>query len=401
MLPPEIWQWILRYAIAAPEFLDPDYWVDRFPPKVIRRRDDLNFQKYLEAESTLKTLQRVCKTWEEYLSRYAHRFVDMSDVVHGKVSVEDSRSAIRIRFNGHADIFCENCKPEKNRLDGEVTVLGLGEYFGYCRQIFEQEQSFKVEILECDYYGYGILWGLISPQKVPNLTTVLDEHEAACGTEHFRDIVSLPFLRYANIKITGSGDGAPIFISSTLTTLVLTLWIPNPSFALFTDKNLSLPSLRHLEIQHSLYHRLSIYDEPAWLPLLKVVGKKLRTLCLPLDVQCRQATLPGQIWTLCPKLEDLRYFGPFPDKPPPERHPLHTIDVDVAWIIRFKEEEIWVWDWPGLHTVRFDVEWEEWSLSETSIQMGSPLEWFGSRLRVEDMRGESYMEWLSRVNREK
>ncbi|PVF98528.1 hypothetical protein CPB86DRAFT_705038, partial [Serendipita vermifera] len=96
MLPAEIWQWILRYAISVPEFFDPDYWVDRFPPWVIKRRRKLDFGEYKKAEATLNSLRRVCRRWDQYLRKYAHRFVVMSDVVvHGKVPVQYLRSAMR------------------------------------------------------------------------------------------------------------------------------------------------------------------------------------------------------------------------------------------------------------------------------------------------------------------
>ncbi|PVG04335.1 hypothetical protein CPB86DRAFT_747761, partial [Serendipita vermifera] len=96
MLPPEIWQMILRYAIAAPEFLDPDYWVDRFPPRVIEERDQLDFKSYKKAEIIRNTLQQVCKSWNEYLRQYAHRFVHMHEVVKGHISANCLHSALRI-----------------------------------------------------------------------------------------------------------------------------------------------------------------------------------------------------------------------------------------------------------------------------------------------------------------
>ncbi|PVF97172.1 hypothetical protein CPB86DRAFT_707531, partial [Serendipita vermifera] len=96
MLPPEIWQMVLRYAVAAPEFLDPDYWVDRFPPRVIEERVLLDFKSYEKAEVTRTTLQKVCRSWDEYLRQYAYRFVHMHDVVQGNISTDCLHSAIRI-----------------------------------------------------------------------------------------------------------------------------------------------------------------------------------------------------------------------------------------------------------------------------------------------------------------
>ncbi|PVG04328.1 hypothetical protein CPB86DRAFT_694047, partial [Serendipita vermifera] len=106
MLPVEIWQCILRYAIAAPEFLDPDYWVDRLPPWVIKERRGLNFVKYLEAEATRNSLQNVCRAWDEYLRKYAHQFVRMSNVIHGEVPAQYLKSAVLVSFGHHNDAFC-------------------------------------------------------------------------------------------------------------------------------------------------------------------------------------------------------------------------------------------------------------------------------------------------------
>ncbi|PVG04332.1 hypothetical protein CPB86DRAFT_693815, partial [Serendipita vermifera] len=96
MVPLEIWQLILQCAISAPEFLHPNYWADRFPSWVIKNREILDFKQYLEAEDTRLPLRRVCKTWDEYLRKYVHRFVHMCDVVHGNVPVQYLQYAIRI-----------------------------------------------------------------------------------------------------------------------------------------------------------------------------------------------------------------------------------------------------------------------------------------------------------------
>ncbi|PVG04333.1 hypothetical protein CPB86DRAFT_693642, partial [Serendipita vermifera] len=97
MLPAEICQMILRYAISVPEFLDPDYWVDQFPPWVIvNRGSSYSLKRYIKAETIRKSLRRVCRRWDVYLRQYAHRWVRMCDIVHGTVRAKYLRSAIRI-----------------------------------------------------------------------------------------------------------------------------------------------------------------------------------------------------------------------------------------------------------------------------------------------------------------
>jgi hypothetical protein len=76
---------ILRYSISSLGFFDPKNTADRFPPWVIERRGRSNESAYYEAERTRNILQRVCRSWGEYLQLYAHRFVRITDVLHGHV----------------------------------------------------------------------------------------------------------------------------------------------------------------------------------------------------------------------------------------------------------------------------------------------------------------------------
>ncbi|PVG04351.1 hypothetical protein CPB86DRAFT_660446, partial [Serendipita vermifera] len=74
MLPPEVYQIILRYSISVPNFLDPDA-VDRIPAWAIHQSKWNNQTEYWAAERTRNSLRRVCKSWDHYLHRYGHRFV--------------------------------------------------------------------------------------------------------------------------------------------------------------------------------------------------------------------------------------------------------------------------------------------------------------------------------------
>jgi hypothetical protein len=85
MLPPQVWQMILRYSISVAEFFDPNI-VDRMPLWCIRWCEDWNDPKqYWITERIRNNLRTVCRSWDAYLHPLAHRFVHMDDVVHGLV----------------------------------------------------------------------------------------------------------------------------------------------------------------------------------------------------------------------------------------------------------------------------------------------------------------------------
>ncbi|PVG04325.1 hypothetical protein CPB86DRAFT_869027 [Serendipita vermifera] len=393
MLPTEIWQCIPRYAIAAPESLDPDYWVNRFPPRVIIERGVVGkgFDGY-EVETTLNSLRRVCKSWGEYLCKYTHRFLRMSDVMHGKVPVQYLHCAVRILVDRHDRWFCRLCKPQevlRDRFDGS-------HYFVHCHRILEQEQPLKAEILEVDIKK-GALRGFISPELFPNLTNVLDFDRTPFETETLSTVASFSHLRH--LYIQGRWDNTWTLKSPTLVSLVLDFPVPDPSFASMIDKTIDLPALRHLWIQTSFYRQPSSYNEPAWLLLLKVVGKELRTLNLPVEIRCT-STLPEGVWSLCPKLEDLHYTGQMPYGPP-NGHPVHTFWLDATWIrvrdtIKYPLSSFvldWLLDWPGLRTLRVNFHWK---LQETDRPTKAQLESLGSII-LEDRLGEPYTDFLKRM----
>jgi hypothetical protein len=61
-LPVEILDIVIRYAVSVPEFFDPDYESDRFPPWVANKRRWFGLKRYREAEDTRGALQRACSS---------------------------------------------------------------------------------------------------------------------------------------------------------------------------------------------------------------------------------------------------------------------------------------------------------------------------------------------------
>jgi hypothetical protein len=101
--PVEIWQWILRYVISVPVFLDPN-GITECPPKwatddhVHTSGSCWNDERpYWDAERSRNICRRVCRAWDGYLGqRIGHRFVRVQDVAEGRIAASALSHAIRI-----------------------------------------------------------------------------------------------------------------------------------------------------------------------------------------------------------------------------------------------------------------------------------------------------------------
>ncbi|PVG04338.1 hypothetical protein CPB86DRAFT_722159, partial [Serendipita vermifera] len=171
MLPVEIWQMILRYTISAPDFLDPDYWVNQFPSWVHQNQGRIYLGTYTQAEKILKSLRMVCKSWNRYLRQYSHRFVQMHQIVHGVVPKKYLRSAVRIGFEGHTGSYCKFCKVPP---DGPAGPPGSDndEYFQLVCKILREQQPLRAEIVDIGPRTSEIAMQLLSPHTFPNLARI-------------------------------------------------------------------------------------------------------------------------------------------------------------------------------------------------------------------------------------
>ncbi|PVG04344.1 hypothetical protein CPB86DRAFT_778596 [Serendipita vermifera] len=175
--------------------------------------------------------------------------------------------------------------------------------------------------------------------------------------------------------------------SPILTTLTLSISIPNPSLKVIARGNLHLPVLRHLHITSSRYEDIGEYDEPCWMPFIRLIGSNLRTLRVTRESHYLKE-IPGEIWSICPKVEHLHLDGQRTTIPPPDNHPIHTLSISYWDIWMGDPLHEYVPDWPGLRTVRMDYDWDD-TLDD------SQLEQFDQRLRLEGAKGESYEDYLS------
>jgi hypothetical protein len=399
-LPTEIWQIILRYSISVPDLFDPEDLVDRFPPRVITKRSWPKMASYHQSEHTRKNLQRVCSQWDKYLRKYAHRLVCLSDVMHGNVPLHHLQSASRIIFDSHGSSLCNDCKPEKFQLDPSFS----GDDYAYLvNSILEHEKPLQATILDCKRGSYLLAFSVARADTLPNLLRFNAMDDALLRRKIINIIESLPSLRHAYTEVYWFRDDVFSLKSATLTTLNITFNFVDLSF--FTsclDNSFYLPALIYLNINVYPYHEYEQYDEPTWLPLVRIIGNRLRTLSLPVEEKCQRKDVPGEIWKICPKLEDLCFPGRPPSTPPPKGHPIHTIGIDSYNIFPQIQLGDIVLDWPGLHTVRI-VRMQRAANQRRHYYSltNSQVEWISSRhISLENEWGEPYTEYISRVHGE-
>jgi hypothetical protein len=390
---------ILRYSISVPDFFDPDGMVDRFPVWVIRNLNWSDPRIYYKAESIRNTLRRVCRAWDTYLCQYAHRFVRMDDVVHGNVPLQYLKSAIRISFGEHAYQFCHACEPGIFRAELPSRRPLKSSYSDLCRYILEHKRPFGTQIIDHGNTGDSILDDLVLSRIFPSLQCIQAFRDYMPVTEIIEDIESLPFIRQVFLELEWPEDEMPSLSSSTITTLCISLPIANYPFTLFTDKNPYLPALRHLHIEEPSREPNAEYDTPLWLHLVRVLGRELRTLYVPLEEKCTKEDTPEEIWRICPKLEDLRIPQKPPSTPPPTGHPLHALGLICDYI---SDEDCfgdfdYVSNWPGLRTIRVDLSWDDWTKGDCGPLPTSQSEKLAPNVSLEDSKGESLVEYLSRV----
>jgi hypothetical protein len=396
-LPTEIWQMILRYSISVPGFLDPDEMVDQFPPWVIASRGWAHSASYYEAERTRNALRRACQSWDKYLQRYAHRYVCIFDVMHGHVPLHYFQTAVRIslRNGDHDYALCEECKPREVIPKLAHIYEKYINFSLFCRDILSYGSPTQAKILDHGPGNRVLDLGAVS-YYFPNLVRIQAMDEIVNGEKLIKVVESLRALRYVYTPLDWS-SGCPLSLkSSTLTTLHLNIHISDSSFVVPTKEALYLPSLRHLYIERVWGVEPIGYQEPLWLPLVKIIGKELRTLYLPMEITGHKIDrIPGEIWAFCPKLEELSVlYGSPPTARPPVGHPIHTLGVSENFAISRCPIEECVPDWPGLRTVRIGTFWDLWKARYGPLE-SSLANWFASRrLSLEDCSGEPYTEYI-------
>jgi hypothetical protein len=381
-LPSELWQIILQDVISVPAFLDPDA-VETIPPHFATYLDiDWNNEKwYWVAERSRNALRRVCRSWDNHLRKYEHRFIHMVDVVHNFVPVKCLKSAVRVSLGNHNTSFCIQCLQSSYK-----SLLNFDNYGQVCWLLIGQVQPLRATILDCGKTRSDTL-----DIKVffPNL--VAFQISAPDHYEGFEDIInSLPNFRHCFSTKHWRYDQDLQITSLSLTTLSFPFVCPFPNVNWFNKKNCHFPALRHLSFTnfHDLWSRSEEYWDSLW-ALLEVVGKGLRSLYIPDGRGPRD--LPEDIWRLCPKLELLYTKFSLKWAPPPE-HPLHTISLPTYYMVdrsgHFRQPKLP--DWPGIRALRINITWDNylWMYGQ------APKSW--NHLRLEDAVGISIEDYTLR-----
>lgn len=339
-LPIEIWQQILEEIISLPTFLDSENLSEVINPLSIGVHYDvfLSDTNYWAVERQRNTLQQVCRSWDAYLRRFEHRYIQMVDIYHGNIPKAALNSAIRVGFGS---CLIPNCSYEAH---DPVTVISAMD-------------ELPVQIISWDVL-LDDLQGLFSVAKtvMPHLRIIINEAtidnhvEAAYWTNVVNWFPKLSFLR-----INGLGMiHWPLITATNLTTLSYEGRIYPFGFPLET---VSLPSLRHLRFVGRTDELVKHIDH--LVRQLEVVGCNLRSLQLG-GYGVHWTAVPQEVWRLCPSLERLD-SGLSLHYPPPPGHPLNTVSIPFPheWKEEMEEVENGVpfpttlQDWPSLRRIYF------------------------------------------------
>jgi hypothetical protein len=202
---------------------------------------------------------------------------------------------VRISFGYHEALFCDKCHTENHWQDTtELKPEPTRGYTELCAQILRQNQPIKVEILDYAKSEYKFITKTILSSTFPNLLMIQALKSHIRTTEITGLIEICPSFRHSLAKWLWAPDGMAPLKSPILTTLDLSLTnLSQPSRRL-THEELHLLALRHLYIRYPLYNEPTEYEEPYWLPILRLIGNELRTLHLPWERKLH-GDIPGEI----------------------------------------------------------------------------------------------------------
>jgi hypothetical protein len=218
--PLEVWQAILRYAIAVPVFFESD------PIEACGWQEFINDYKdekvYWDAERSRRSLQRVCTSWRQYLQRFSHRYVRLIDVKDGHVPVSAISHAIRLRID-----YTSPRGKEFNAYDRIIR-----------QAISERVEPWSLEILDGTTSEINRL--LLQSEKVSSLKAIINQSGIEWKT--IGQLVPNLLLLYHHALFLQEN-----VVLSRLTTLHV--W----SLSMAALPSCSFPSLKHVSI--SIFHR--------------------------------------------------------------------------------------------------------------------------------------------------
>jgi len=305
--PAEIWCKILKYSISVSVFFDVN-------PADSCGVEELNMYNqeapYWESERCRSSLRRVCSSWNLYLMGFDHRYVRLTDVMHGLVEDWRMRQAVRLNF--------DTCSSIPGELDGGSTRQDALQVLH--RLVEQDHENWSMEILHGQITNEDDL--LLLTSRAPKLRSVVGRHpHQVAGASHL-----LPNL----LTLCGTtDDSSPLNLGPEVTMSFLHLTTLQVHLAsLEPCGRWELPALRHFSF---------VYNSPEYSPtpekllnMLKAVGTNLVSLFYygrPLDVP-----VPSELWQLCPQLQRVQTPMLWKTYPTPQ-HPLSCVRVDVETVM--------------------------------------------------------------------
>jgi hypothetical protein len=201
--PAEIWQWILRYVINVPIFLDPDGITDHPTNTPISHHVHTTTSSwndegpYWAAERSRNICRRVCRAWDGYLGQtVGHRFVRVQDVNKERVPASALNTAIRISAAYYPDDDDDDIKS-----GGFRKLTWFRQHPEWCVSIaafvalFPKDHVSKAQILVARRMVFQSSVDLASlARQLPKLATVVHEGMNSKSVNTFKHFPSLRHL---------------------------------------------------------------------------------------------------------------------------------------------------------------------------------------------------------------
>lgn len=304
-LPAELCDIILEEAICIPKFFDVDPMETYGPWKHLQYFDR---GAYWASERLRNNLRRVCKSWNSFLQRFSHRFIDTVDVTHGDVPIDALPFALRIYVS---ECGCPaNSGPKRLAM----RLSHRRNYDTTFKTLYSAERGvpvpWKLRIIEFSPFVAEIGKFLLERHRVYNLQSVIGAPDYLMAYIYSLGIQPTVIWRLAYRGLISMLTGT--FVSQ-LTTLKFSL---NAGHPLPTNP----PALRYLHVVLSIFS-----DARDLVSLLKGIGKQLRALYCAGETQGWQ--LSPTIWELCPSIEILQMSPSVRWESIPRGHPIHTLQI--------------------------------------------------------------------------
>lgn len=274
-LPTETWQTVLRYAISVPVFFEINpVEMTSIEAMIIDYYDP---SPYYDAERTRNILRRVCSSWNHYLIKFSHRFIEFTDVIHGRIRPKSLSKAVRISMRICRCLSCASIR----LFDSNKAPIILE------KALRDSKELWSLEILDGEWWKEQWKWLSKLHNRAPRLKSVPRQTSSDWDT-----IISLfPDVTFLN---TATHDHEILPTPSSINSEHLTT-ISIDLTNLQDCRNWTLPSLKYFS-----FFAVEVTVED-YLTMADSIGRNLIVLY---DCSWRSSeTLPDKIWQLCPRIE--------------------------------------------------------------------------------------------------